>query len=160
MELAKYTAATPLNGYTNQILWIKLGAKKSTVEIQDVPEQMRIDYQGGRGYAVKILYDNLDKIKDPLGPENHLIIGRGPMTGEYRWPGGTKTVVAAISPATNGYGEASVGGRAGEKLKLAGFDLLCVTGQGTTPQVLVIDGPAGEVRLEDDPGEEDALELG
>ncbi|HME56053.1 MAG TPA: aldehyde ferredoxin oxidoreductase C-terminal domain-containing protein [Candidatus Lokiarchaeia archaeon] len=160
MELAKYTAATPLNGYTNQILWIKLGAKKSTVEIQDVPEQMRIDYQGGRGYAVKILYDNLDKIKDPLGPENHLIIGRGPMTGEYRWPGGTKTVICAISPATNGYGEASVGGRTGEKMRNAGFDAVCITGKVPRPSTILVDATRGVISLEDDPGIEDSVEMG
>ncbi|MEX2755915.1 MAG: hypothetical protein Q6365_010980 [Candidatus Sigynarchaeota archaeon] len=68
MELLKYSAVSPKNGYCDKILWIKLGDKKSTAEIQDVDEKTRLDFHGGRGYAVKIIYENIDKIKDPLGP--------------------------------------------------------------------------------------------
>ncbi|MBN2153291.1 MAG: hypothetical protein JW839_17695, partial [Candidatus Lokiarchaeota archaeon] len=160
MELLQYTAAAPENGYCNKVLWIKLNAKGSTAEIQDVDAKTRLEFQGGRGYAVRILHDNLDKIKDPLGPENILIIARGPMTGEYRWPGGTKSVISAISPATNGYGEASVGGRAGEKMRNAGFDATCITGKAAKPCVIVVDAGKGSVTIEDDPGTENALDLG
>ncbi|MEX2719733.1 MAG: aldehyde ferredoxin oxidoreductase family protein [Candidatus Sigynarchaeota archaeon] len=160
MELLKYSAVSPKNGYCDKILWIKLGDKKSTAEIQDVDEKTRLDFQGGRGYAVKIIYENLDKIKDPLGPENILIMARGPMTGEYRWPGGSKSVICAVSPATNGYGEASVGGRVGEKMRNAGFDAVCITGKASKPGVIVIDAGTGIISIEDDPGTENALDLG
>jgi aldehyde:ferredoxin oxidoreductase len=160
MELIKYTAASPKNGYCNKILWIKLGAKKSTAEIQDIDEKTRLDLQGGRGYAVKILHENLDKIKDPLGPENILIMARGPMTGEYRWPGGTKSVICAISPATNGYGESSVGGRVGEKMRNAGFDAVCITGKAPKSSVIVVDAGKGIISMDEDPGTEDSLDLG
>ncbi|MHA1734571.1 MAG: aldehyde ferredoxin oxidoreductase family protein [Promethearchaeota archaeon] len=158
MILSNYSPSPVVNGYTNRLLFVDLTKKE--VEIQDVPEEVRVEYQGGRGYAAKILFERTDARTDPLGPENPFIVATGPMTGEYRWPGGSKSVVVALSPATNGYGEASVGGGVGQKLKYAGFDAVCVTGKSDSPVVLVIDGPSGEVRLEDDPGDEDSLELG
>ena len=159
MDILEYTPKLPEMGYTNKILWVNLG-KESSAEIQDVTEKMRMLYQGGRGYAIKLLYDHTDETTDPMGPENLLIISRGPMTGEYRWPGGTKTVISALSPTTNGYGEASVGGAAGQHMKFSGFDTLCVKGELESPKILVVDGINGKIQLEEDPGTEDALQLG
>nr|MDO8116905.1 aldehyde ferredoxin oxidoreductase family protein [Candidatus Sigynarchaeota archaeon] len=158
--LLTYSPAVPERGYTNKILWITLSSGSSTARIEDVDEKTRLDFQGGRGYAVKILYEHTTKDTQPLGPDNIFIIARGPMTGEPRWPGGTKTVVSALSPATNGYGEASVGGIAGSRLKYSGYDAICVTGTAEKPSVLVIDGISGNISLEADPGHEDSLALG
>ena len=95
------------------------------INIQEVPEDWKENYLGGRGYGAKILFDNTDAQTDPLGPENLLIFANGPMTGEARWPGGTKSVVCCISPTTNGYGEASVGGFTGGSLKKEVSDGSC-----------------------------------
>lgn len=36
---------------------------------------------GGRGFAIKILWDELKPGIDPLSPKNKLIIAAGPLTG-------------------------------------------------------------------------------
>jgi aldehyde:ferredoxin oxidoreductase len=59
---------------------------------------------GGRGYAVKLLWDELKPGTDPLGPENMLIFAGGPYSG-FAVPNSGKLVVAAKSPLTGGYGE-------------------------------------------------------
>ena len=159
--LLKYLPVKIINGYTNNILWVDL--TNNIAKIEPVSKDMKRDFQGGRGYAIKILYEHTTEKTDPLGPDNILIIAPGPMTGEYRWPGGSKTVIAALSPLTNGYGEASLSGRSGEKVKRSGFDTICITGKANTPSILVIDGEEGEIRLHCDSNdikETKALNLG
>ncbi len=97
---------------------------------------------------------------DPLGPENLLIFANGPMTGEARWPGGTKSVVCCISPTTNGYGEASVGGFTGGSLKKAGFDGFVLKGIASEWRTLIINAITGEIFLEPASEEPDSLKLG
>jgi aldehyde:ferredoxin oxidoreductase len=146
------------NGLTDQILWIDLGTNE--VQIKPISSEMKENYLGGRGYGAKLLYDHTDDKTDPFGPENLLIFATGPMTGEARWPGGTKSVVCCLSPATNGYGEASVGGFAGGKLKEAGFDVIVLTGQAEDWSAIVINAITGEISLEPVIEEMDSLKLG
>lgn len=159
MTILSYDRSVPVNGYTNKILRVRLDGDATSASIENVPAKMRLDFQGGRGYAVKILHDETTATTDPLGPDNILVLARGPMTGESRWPGGTKVVVAALSPATNGYGEASVGGESGARMKNSGFDAVCIAGKASKPSVLVVNGTAGTVSVEPCPGIVDALDL-
>src|SRR4030042_1785681 len=66
-------------GYHFKILWVDLTSGESRL----VPfgEKFALKYVGGRGFGAKILYDNLPHIKDPLGPENILVIAPRPLTG-------------------------------------------------------------------------------
>jgi aldehyde:ferredoxin oxidoreductase len=158
MILTKYIPKNVINGNTDQILWIDLS--QNTVKLIDIDSKMKEEFVGGRGYAIKLLYDYTNEKTEPLGPDNLFIISAGPMVGQYLWPGGTKTVTACISPSTNGYAESSVGGAAGEKLKFAGFDVICITGKAKNYSSIIVDGIKGEIRLEDAPDEIDSLKIG
>ena len=123
-------------GYHFKILWVDLTSGESRV----VPfgEEFALKYVGGRGFGAKILYDNLPHIKDPLGPENILVIAPGPLTGLYL-PGAAKTHFISLAPLTGIYGESSMGGNFGPELRQAGYDALVLTGRAETLSYLCID---------------------
>jgi len=101
-------------------------------------ERFALKYLGGRGFGAKLLFDQLENIKDPLGPENVLVIAPGPLTGLYL-PGGAKTSLAALAPLTGIYGESNMGGNFGTELRQAGYDALVVTGRAERLSYLWID---------------------
>lgn len=54
-------------------------------------------FLGGRGLAVKMLFDELESGIDPLGPENKLVYSTGPFVGTG-FPLNSRWIVAAKSP--------------------------------------------------------------
>jgi aldehyde:ferredoxin oxidoreductase len=115
-----------------------------TGEISREPlnEDFLMDYIGGTGLGVRMLYDELKPGTDPLAPENPLVFTTGPLTGTLVPGSGTYTVssknvltgLAAVTQA-NGF--------FGARLKNAGYDALIVQGRSATPVYLHIhDGEA------------------
>ncbi len=102
-------------------------------------------YLGGRGYAAKLLTDNVGPEVDPLSPENWLIFSAGPLAGSG-WPAGSRYCVTARSPATGAYGYAHSGGHFGPALQLAGYDAVAVRGRAGHPVYLLLEND--KVRLE------------
>ena len=96
-------------GYFRQILHIDMSSGQSRTEAID--DEFIEKYVGGRGFAIKLLWDNLVKNArvDPLGPENMLVVAAGPLTGVYL-PSSGKNSFASISPATGLFGDSSMGG--------------------------------------------------
>jgi len=101
-------------------------------------DQFALKYIGGRGFGAKLLFDQLENIKDPLGPENVLIVAPGPLTGLYL-PGGAKTHFVALAPLTGIYGDSNMGGNFGTELRQAGYDALVITGRAERLSYLWID---------------------
>jgi len=95
------------------------------------------NFLGGRGFAVKILWDKLKPGIDPLSPENMLIFATGPLTG-FALPSSGKLVVAAKSPLTGGYGDGNVGSYAAVQMRKAGYDAVIIEGKANKPIVLLI----------------------
>ena len=124
-------------GWSKEILWFDLSSKT----------QKRIRYDGaaarlllgGRGLAAYLLYRYLDPRADPLGPKNLLVVARGPLTGLLA-PSTSRVVLAARSPLTGGYGDGSIGGWAGYRMRCCGIDALVVEGAAEKPSVLVVTG--------------------
>jgi aldehyde:ferredoxin oxidoreductase len=125
-----------MHGWTGQILRVDLTTR--THRIEPFSEEFAHTWIGGRGFAVKILYDELLPGIDPLGPENKLVVAVGPISG-ISAPNTGKTVVAAKSPMTGGYGDGNLGTRVTEKLRRAGYDALIVEGRAERPTLLYID---------------------
>ena len=125
-----------MKGWTGRFLRIDLTRGKAT--IQKYPEEFAHKWMGGRGYAVKLLWDELKPGADPLGPENMLIFSGGPYSG-FAIPNSGKLVVAAKSPLTGGYGDGNLGSNAGPALRKAGYDAIIVTGKAEKPSYIWID---------------------
>ncbi|MBC7361001.1 MAG: aldehyde ferredoxin oxidoreductase family protein [Candidatus Aminicenantes bacterium] len=123
-------------GWTGNILRINLTNRTHKKETFD--EQFALKWVGGRGFALKILWDELKPGIDPLGPENKLIISVGPIAG-IPAPNTGKTVVAAKSPLTGGYGDGNLGTRVTEQMRKAGYDIIIIEGQSDKPIYLYIE---------------------
>ncbi len=137
-----------MHGWTGRILRVDLSSK--TFKTQSFGEEFAKKFVGGRGFAAKILYDELKPGIDPLGPDNKFIVALGPIAG-IPAPNTGKTVVAGKSPMTGGYGDGNLGSRVTEHLRKAGYDALVVEGKADRPTMLVIEDdkvefvPADEV---------------
>ena len=133
------------SGYFKNRLHVDLSA--SRCEQIPLADEFIEQYVGGRGFGAKLVWDNLvehDYRIDPLGPENLLVMAPGPLTGLYL-PSSGKCSFMAVSPATGGYGDSSIGGSLGVELRQAGFDLLSITGRAEQLSVLLIDEGEAEI---------------
>jgi aldehyde:ferredoxin oxidoreductase len=122
-------------GWTGNILRINLTTK--TIKKETYSEEFARKWVGGRGFAVKILYDELKPGIDPLGPDNKFIVAVGPIAG-IPAPNTGKTVVAAKSPLTGGYGDGNLGTRITEHLRRCGYDVLIVEGRAEAPTYIYL----------------------
>ena len=125
-----------MKGWTGRILRVNLTNKTSKAE--NFNEEFARKWIGGRGFAVKILYDELAPGIDPLGPDNKFIVALGPIAG-IPAPNTGKAVVAGKSPSTGGYGDGNLGTRVAEHLRKAGYDALIVEGRAERPTLLAIE---------------------
>jgi len=137
-----------MNGWTGNLLRINLTT--GSVKKESFTEEFARSWIGGRGFALKILWDELKPGIDALGPENKLVVALGPIAG-IPAPNTGKTVVAAKSPLTGGYGDGNLGTRVTVELRKAGYDGLIIEGQALSPVYINIVNdrveilPAGEI---------------
>jgi aldehyde:ferredoxin oxidoreductase len=129
-----------LGGYLNKILRVDLSSGEMSTE--GINWDTAAAFIGGRGYAAKVLYDELPVGIDPLGPQNKLFIMTGPLTGTAA-PTSGRFSVSTKSPATGTIFDANSGGFFGPELKRAGFDGIIIEGASESPVYLsIIDGKA------------------
>ena len=107
-------------------------------EIDELPLDLIENYLGGKGFAAKILYDQLPSGCDPLSPENILVLSCGPLTGTLA-PTGCRSILATKSPLTGIWLDSNCGGTFGPELKAAGFDLVIVKGRSDQPVIILLD---------------------
>ena len=122
-------------GWTGVFLNIDLTERKAVPQV--FSESFAMNFLGGRGFAVKILWDTLQQGTDPLSPENKLVFATGPLTA-IGLPNSGKLVVASKSPLTGGYGDGNIGTLAAVHLRKAGYDALVVEGKASSPVILRI----------------------
>ncbi|MHA2245323.1 MAG: aldehyde ferredoxin oxidoreductase family protein [Candidatus Hodarchaeales archaeon] len=92
---------------------------------------------GGRAANSKRLFQELDPKCDPLGPNNILIFGIGPLTGSLL-PASAYFTISAKSPMTGILGDSAAGGQFGSEMKLTGFDQIIITGKAANLSYLMI----------------------
>ena len=131
-----------MNGYGGRILRVNLAS--GTVTAQPVDPEMAKKYIGGRGFAAKIIYDEVKGV-DALSPDNKVVIASGPFAGVFL-PAGGKTTFAAKSPATGIYGDSNVGGHLAAELKYAGYDAVVIEGAADRPVYLYVEDDRVELR--------------
>lgn len=129
--------------YCRKALRIHLTSGK--IDIEDIPENILLDYIGGRGINMKRLYEDVPPGVDPLSPENVLYFGVGPLTGTL-FPGSGRLNISAKSPLTGILGDSNAGGFFGPELKFAGFDQLIIEGKAPGPSYLYVQDGKAEIR--------------
>ncbi|QOJ78435.1 aldehyde ferredoxin oxidoreductase family protein [Infirmifilum lucidum] len=134
-------------GYMGKILFVNL--TDETIRTEPVDPQVAEKYIGGKGYSLYLFYYRYLKeyMKkgisprdiDPLGPENVLVFGTGPLTGVAGVPSpGRHYVMTLRSPLTGSVGSANSGGEFGAYMKFAGYDMIVVEGASEKPVYLEV----------------------
>ena len=130
-------------GYAGKILRVNLAEER--IRQEQLRREFAEKYLGGKGFAARLLFDELRPGIDPLSPENKLVFATGPLTGSLA-PGSSRGIVASKSPLTKGWGDSNAGGYFNSELKNAGYDVLIVEGRSKHPAYLWIDDDSVEIR--------------
>jgi aldehyde:ferredoxin oxidoreductase len=126
-------AKTP--GYGGYVL--NLDFNTGAAEIVDLPQDLKENYLGGKGFGARILYDELPAQCDPLSPDNILVLATGAFTGTLV-PTGCRAVITTKSPLTGAWLDSNCGGTFGAEMKMAGFDLIKIKSRAEKPVYLYI----------------------
>ncbi|MFC1958555.1 aldehyde ferredoxin oxidoreductase family protein [Chloroflexota bacterium] len=132
-----------MNGWTGQRLKVYLTEGKIVKE--PLPEELRLNYLGGRGLNSKTLFDELKQGIDPLSPDNIFMVGVGPLNGTAA-PASARWTVTAKSTITGGLGDGNGGGDFSTELKFAGYDQIIFYGRSPKPVYLWINNDQVELR--------------
>lgn len=130
-------------GWAGNLLTVELTKEKAKVE--PLNTVLATNFLGGRGINAKLLFDEIKPKIDPLGPENILIFGTGPLTGTL-CPSSGRFNVSAKSPITGIFGDSNAGGWWAPELKWAGYDHIVIHGRAERPVYLWIDDEHVEIR--------------
>ncbi|MBM3311534.1 MAG: hypothetical protein FJY80_08510, partial [Candidatus Aminicenantes bacterium] len=136
-------------GYTGRIAFVDLTNR--TVRIEEADPRLYRDYVGGRGVQARLIADHLKNpgvLKDPLGPENRVILGTAAPNDTFI-PTAGRGSCSFVSPMTRSpepaswvpghrpvYGlitHSSAGGLFPNMLKRAGLDHLVIDGRADRP---------------------------
>ena len=132
-------------GYANRTLYINL--TDNTIREKPVTQQMKDLFTGGRGFALKLLWDAVTPQTKWNDPENELVIANGPICGITAYPGSGKATVVTLSPLTENVIDSNVGGYFAPFLKFSGFDALEIQGKAEEDVIIYIDGDTGLVTI-------------
>ena len=125
---------------TFTLLEVDLTNKKT--QTLDVTEEVK-KFLGGRSLGSKLLWDRVPPGADPLGEDNILYFGVGPLTGLL----GSVTNVTAKSPLTMLRGQSNMNGHFGTELIYAGYNAgVLFTGKSDRPVYLYIKDDRVEIR--------------
>jgi aldehyde:ferredoxin oxidoreductase len=130
-------------GWHGKILRVNLTDQEVSVEKVD-PQTAR-DFIGGRGWAIKYLYTEVDPTVDPLAPENNLFFTNGPLTGTPA-PTGNRYMVVTKAPLTGALACSNSGGVFPTEMKRTGFDMFIFEGKAERPVYLWISDGSVEIR--------------
>ncbi len=129
-------------GWQGHILHFNLTKNKAVADTYDA--NFAFNYLGGRGFAAKILWDQIKPGTDPFSPDNKLIFATGPLTG-LGVPNSGKLIVAAKSPLTGGYGDGNIGTQAAVQMRRAGYDAIIIEGKAKSPVLIHIKDRVAEL---------------
>lgn len=149
--------------------WAHVDLTNHKITVMPADPAINRDHVGGRGVQAKLIHDHLQKtgpIKNPLGPENRIIIGTAAPNDTFI-PTAGRGSCSFISPMTRSpepvswvpghqplYGlitHSSCGGLFPNMLKRAGFDHLIIDGRASSPvRILVLEGNIHIVEAEEE----------
>lgn len=130
-------------GWHGKLLRINLTTR--TVTTEDIDPRVCKDYIGGRGVAIRYLYDEVDPGVDPLSPDNKLIFATGPLTATTA-PTGNRYMVVTKSPLTGALAHSNSGGDFPTWMKRTGYDLYIFEGAASEPVYVWVNEDQVEVR--------------
>lgn len=124
---------------------LRVNLTKGSVKQEPINSDWLKQYIGGRGYATKLLYEEMKKGTDPLSADNILIFANGPLTGS-NVPTGGRYMVITKSPLTGLVASSNSGGYWGAELFRAGFMFVVFEGKSPKPVWLWINNDKIQLR--------------
>jgi aldehyde:ferredoxin oxidoreductase len=135
-----------MHGWHGKVLRINLASGE--IGVEEVDPKIARDYLGGRGWAIRYLFDEVDPMVEPLSPENKLIFATGPLTGTPA-PTGNRYMVVTKSPLTGALANSNSGGVFPTEMKWTGFDMFIFEGKAEKPVYLWVNEDHVELRQAD-----------
>jgi aldehyde:ferredoxin oxidoreductase len=132
-----------MSAYAGKFLRVNLSSGNCTTE--DIPDQVKTFWVGGRGFGAKYIYDELAPGIDPLGPENKVFFFTGPLAGTSA-QGCARWMIITKSPLTGTFTRSVGGGDLGAWIKFAGLDFIVIEGKAPKPVYIFIENDRAEVR--------------
>ncbi len=132
-----------MSAYAGKLLRVDLGTGRCTTE--DVPDQVKTFWVGGRGFGAKYVYDELAPGIDPLGPENKVFFFAGPLAGTSA-QGCARWMIITKSPLTGTFTRSVGGGDLGAWIKFAGLDFIVIEGKAAKPVYILVENGKAELR--------------
>ena len=111
---------------------LRVNLATGTVRTDEVSADVAEGFVGGRGLGAKYACDEIAPGTDPLGPQNRLLIGTGPLAGTSA-QSMSKWMVYTKSPLTGTFTRSSGGGDFGAWLKWPGYELMVFEGRADQP---------------------------
>ncbi len=130
-------------GWHHKLLRIDLTYQKYSIE--DIDPKISKDYIGGRGVAIRYLYNEVNPQVDPFSPDNKLIFATGPLTATPA-PTGNRYMVITKSPLTGALTNSNSGGDFPTWMKRTGFDIFIFEGTAPKPVYLWVNEDQIEIR--------------
>lgn len=128
--------------YMGKILRANLTTQKLIEE--PLNYEVASKFIGGRGYGVKVFYEEVKGKTPPFSEENKLIFFTGPLTGLAPCSG--RSALVSKSPLTGTIFDCNTGGYWGVELKKSGYDGIIVEGIAENPCYLVIKNCKAELK--------------
>ncbi len=138
-------------GYTRN--YLRADIDSGDISIHPVTQEMIDLFIGGKGFDLRLMWDEVNPDTKWDSPENPVCISSGPLGGTTSFSGAGKSLVTSLSPTTQAPIDSNVGGYFGPFLKFSGFDALVVTGKADEERILVIDGARKLITVETAPDE-------
>jgi len=124
---------------------LRVNLTTGSITRESLCEKTLKEFIGGRGYATKVLYDEVPAGTDPLSAENKLIFANGPLTGKGA-PSAGRYMVITKSPLNNCIASSNSGGFWGAEMARAGWFMLILEGKAQKPAYLWINDDQVELR--------------
>ena len=124
---------------------LRVNLSSGVIKEEEIPSEIAEAFVGGRGFGTKYIYDEIQPGIEPLGRENKLLLGTGPLAGTSA-QSLSKWMVVTKSPLTGTYTRSYGGGDFGAWLKWAGFELIIIEDKASKPVYLHIKDGKYEVR--------------
>jgi aldehyde:ferredoxin oxidoreductase len=131
------------HGYMGE--YARVNLTTGDVTVVPIREKDIRPYVGCSGYAVKMLWDEMEAGTDPLGPDGIIIFATGPVAGTL-CPSGGSYELCFKSPLTGAWCQSRSGGGFGARLKYAGYDFLMIEGKSERPVYLWVHDKKVEIR--------------
>lgn len=130
-------------GWMGKILRVNLD--DNSIAKEDLNYSLAKEYIGGRGYASRLLYDEIDPSVDPFSPGNKIIFATGPLTGTIA-SASSRYMVVTKGALTGAIASSNSGGYFPAEIKYAGYDMIIVEGKAKKPVYILIENEKVEIK--------------